>query len=314
MDDDEVFLGLRPDLFGLAYRMLGTVADAEDVVQEAYLRWHSADRSELHSPRSYLATIVARLCIDSLTSARARRERYVGPWLPEPLLVDESDPARAAELADSLSLAFLTLLEELSPAERAAFLLHDVFSYGYDDLACALSRTPAACRQLVSRARRELAARRRRFDADADSAARLTRRFLAACAGGDLDGLIGMLADDVVVLTDGGGKARAALRPVAGRSKAARFLVGISTEGIGADTEMLPVLLNGQPGMVIRHAGVVTAAGVLDITDGLVSAVRVILNPDKLGAITRALSTVEAGATNSDPQSPQSPQSPRRAR
>ena len=295
MDDDEVFLQARPDLFGLAYRMLGTVADAEDVLQEAYLRWHAADRGELHSPKSYLATIVARLCVDSLTSARARRERYVGPWLPEPLLVDDSDPARAAELADSLSLAFLALLEELSPAERAAFLLHDVFSYGYDDVAEALSRSPAACRQLVSRARRELAARRRRFDADADSAARLTERFLVACAGGDLDGLLGMLAEDVVVLSDGGGRAKAALRPIVGRPKAARYLVGISTQGLGPDAEILPVLLNGQPGMVVRSAGVVVAAGVLDITDGLVSTVRVMLNPDKLGAITRALATSSAG-------------------
>ena len=214
MTHDDVFQQLRPELMGLAYRMLGTVSDAEDVLHEAYLRWRAQLRDDVRSPKAFLITVVTRLCLDALGSARARRETYVGPWLPEPLLVDETSPAEVGELSDSLSLAFLVLLEELSAPERAAFLLHDVFGYGYGELSKALTRDQAACRQLVSRIRRHVAARRHRFEADRGRAAKLTKQFLAACAGADLQVLLRILADDVVVWTDGGGKAKAAPRPV----------------------------------------------------------------------------------------------------
>jgi RNA polymerase sigma-70 factor, ECF subfamily len=286
--DDEIFQQWRPELFGLAYRMLGSAVDAEDVVADAYLRWRSARREDVRNPKAYLGTVVARLSIDALTSARARRESYVGPWLPEPLLTDRADPAATNELSDSLSLAFLVLLEELSPAERAAFLLHDVFGYSYPEVATALDRQQPACRQLVARARKDLAARRRRFDADRKLATQLTDRFLAACAGGDLTGLLDVLAEDVVVWADGGGKARAAPRPVLGADKAARFLIGVA-RSLPDRAAVLHVDLNGQPGLVALDGGVALAAAVLDVTGGKVCGVRVVANPDKLAALNTAL-------------------------
>jgi RNA polymerase sigma-70 factor, ECF subfamily len=288
VSDDEIFLELRPKLFGLAYRMLGTATDAEDVLQEAYLRWRQQARANVRSPQSFLATVVIRLSLDALGSARARRERYVGPWLPEPLLVDDADPADAAELADSLSMAFLVLLEELSPAERAAFLLHDVFDYGYRELAEILAREPPACRQLVARARRHLDARRRRFDADRGRAAQLTEQFAAACTSGDINVLAGMLADDVVVWADGGGQVKAPPRPIIGPAKAARFLAAVAP-GLPPEAEVRQALLNGQQGLVVVHAGVAIAAIVLDAIDGRISGVRIVANPDKLGAVNKAL-------------------------
>ena len=302
--DDGVFQHLRPELFGIAYRMLGTASDAEDVMHEAYLRWRAGARDEVRSPRAFLGTIVTRLCIDVLTSARAQRESYVGPWLPEPLLVDETGPAEVSELSDSLSLAFLVLLEELSAAERAAFLLHDVFGYGYDELATALTRDPAACRQLVARARKHLAARQRRFDADRGLASQLTEQFLAACAGGDLGALLAILSEDVVVWTDGGGKARAASQPVMGGVKAARFLIAIA-RNTPAGTEVHRATLNGQPGLLAISEGTAISAVVLDIVEGRVTGVRVVANPDKLTAVNATLarrralsveSTTEEGA------------------
>jgi RNA polymerase sigma factor (sigma-70 family) len=257
-------------------------------VAEAYLRWRAAQREDVRNPKAYLATVVARLSIDALTSARARREIYFGPWLPEPLLVEEAGPAEMSELSDSLSLAFLVLLEELSPAERAAFLLHDVFGYGYDELASALGRAQPACRQLVARARRDLGARRRRFDADRELANALTGRFLAACAGGDLDALLELLADDVVVWTDGGGKAKAASRPIVGRDQVARFLLR-ATLAAPAGARIIHVNLNNQPGLVALNDGVVLSAAVLEIAEGRVSGVRVVVNPDKLAALAGAL-------------------------
>jgi RNA polymerase sigma-70 factor, ECF subfamily len=287
-EDEQVFQQWQPELFGLAYRMLGSAVDAADVVAEAYLRWRSAPRHDVSNPKAYLATVVARLSIDALTSARARRETYVGPWLPEPLLTDEAGPAEASELSDSLSLAFLVLLEELTPAERAAFLLHDVFGYGYPEIAGALGRAEPACRQLVARARKDIGARRRRFEADQKLARQLADRFLAACAGGDLDALLAVMAEDVVVWTDGGGKAVAAPRPVVGAEKAARFLIGIARKTPPA-TEVLHVNLNGQPGFVAVEAGTAFSAVALDVADGVVCGVRVVANPDKLAALNSAL-------------------------
>ena len=286
--DDQVFQQLRPELFGIAYRMLGTASDAEDVVNESYLRWRAGPRDDVRSPRAFLATVVTRLCIDKLSSARAQRESYVGPWLPEPLLVNEAGPAEVTELSDSLSLAFLVLLEELTPAERAAFLLHDVFGYGYEELATALTRDRAACRQLVARARKHLSARQRRFDGDRARASQLTEQFLAACAGADLNGLLTILAKDVVVWTDGGGKVKAAPQPVMGATKAAKFLIAIARNA-PEGTEVQRVILNGQPGLLAIWEGTAISAAVLDIVEELVIGVRVVSNPAKLTAVNAAL-------------------------
>jgi RNA polymerase sigma-70 factor (ECF subfamily) len=245
--DLEAFEAERSRLTAIAYRMLGSAADAEDVVQEAYLRWRDRNDRAVSSVSSYLTTVVVRLCIDELRSARVRRESYVGPWLPEPLLIDEAEPGAAAELADSLSLAFLVLLEELAPVERAAFLLHDVFDYGYGEIAGMLGREEPTCRQLVSRARRRVGERRHRFDADSQVGRELAARFLAACAGGDLSGLMSLVSEDVVLWTDGGGKVKAARRPIHGASKVARFLIAIAKE-IPEGVVFREAVVNSEPG------------------------------------------------------------------
>jgi len=292
MADAGIFVELRPFLFGIAYRMLGSAVDTEDVLQEAWIRWDKVDGSSVSSPRAYLATVVTRLSIDQLRSAKARRESYHGPWLPEPIVIEESseDPAlrgSGADLADSLSMAFLVLLEELGPVERAAFLLHDVFGYGYPEIAGSLERSEAACRQLVSRARHRIGDRRRRFDADREMTKELTRRFVVACGTGDLDGLMNLLAEDVVVWTDGGGLAKSAPRPVVGPWRAARWLTHVAKtfpEGV----EMRELTLNGQPGILFSLDGVVTSALVVEVIDGLVCGVRVVANPEKLATIQSA--------------------------
>lgn len=285
MTDLEEFEAERSRLTAIAYRMLGSSADAEDIVQEAYLRWRDRADRDVDSAPSYLTTIVVRLCIDELRSARVRRESYVGPWLPEPLLVDEAEPGAAAELADSLSLAFLVLLEELAPVERAAFLLHDVFDYGYGEIAGMLGREEPACRQLVSRARRRVGERRHRFDADQKAGRELAERFLTACAEGDLDGLMSLLSDDAVLWTDGGGKVKAARRPIHGATKVARFLVAVA-KGIPPETEFREAMVNGEPGYLFVENGVVTTTLSFDIADGKIVGVTSVLNPDKLRGLT----------------------------
>jgi RNA polymerase sigma-70 factor, ECF subfamily len=281
--DAAAFEEWRSLLFGIAYRMLGSAADAEDAVQDASLRWLRRGDREVESVRAYLVTIVTRLCLDQLGSARSKRVTYAGPWLPEPVVVDETE---AAEQADTLSLAFLVLLEELTPLERAAYLLHDVFGYSFDEVARSLGRSPAACRQLGARARKHVEGRRQRFDADLRHGRELTDRFLVACATGDLSGLLSMLSDDVVVWTDGGGKVRAAMRPVVGPYRSSRFLVNVAkkVQGVPQST-----VLNGQPATVFVDGGVVVAALVLDIMDGSIVAVRAVTNPDKLERLTTRL-------------------------
>lgn len=283
--DLDEFEAQRARLSAIAYRMLGSSADAEDVVQEAYLRWRDRTEREVSSPSSYLTTIVVRLCIDELRSARARRESYVGPWLPEPLLVADNEPAAAAELADSLSLAFLVLLEELAPVERAAFLLHDVFDYDYAEIAAMLGRAEPACRQLVSRARRRVGERRRRFDADERAGRELATRFLAACGEGDFEGLMSLLSEDAVLWTDGGGKVKAARRPIHGARKVARFLIAIAKD-IPPDVEFREAVVNGQPGYLFVEGGVVTTTVSFDVADGRIVGVTAVLNPDKLRSLT----------------------------
>lgn len=322
MADVGPFVENRRLLFGVAYRMLGSAAEADDIVQEAYLRWAAVDDAEVESPRAYLTTIVTRLSIDHLRSARVRRESYRGPWLPEPIFVEpvladecgafelgDADVTTPGLLADSLSMAFLVLLEELAPAERAAFLLREVFGYEYKDIARMLERNEPACRQLVSRARHRIGDRRKRFDADREQSRELTRRFVVACGSGDVAELMSLLTDDVVVWTDGGGNAKAAPKPVLGPWRAARFLIH-TAKSVSANTQVREVTLNGQPGLVFEEEGEITTAVVVDVLGGRISGVRVVANPEKLAAVRSASSTplstppgATPGATPGDPSS-----------
>ena len=287
--DAAVFQEHRGLLFGIAYRMLGGAADADDAVQETWLRWSGRTQRAVDNPRAYLTTVITRLCVDELRSARVRRESYFGPWLPEPLVVQESsvDPDPAAthsELADSLSQAFLVVLEELSPVERAAFLLHEVFGYEYPEIAAMLTRNEAACRQLVSRARGHVEARRHRYDADRAVSQELAQRFLVACATGDIAGLMGMLADDVVVWTDGGGIAKAAANIIVGADKSARFLADIARKQPDGATMRL-ARINGVPGAIVLVGDEVIATIAVEVADGQALGVYIVSNPEKLGAI-----------------------------
>jgi RNA polymerase sigma-70 factor (TIGR02957 family) len=279
---------LRPRAFAIAYRMLGSVSEAEDVVQEALIRVHEAIErgEEISSPRAYAATVVSRLAIDELRSARARRESYVGEWLPEPVTERlEDDPARQAEVADSLSLAFLVLLESLSPEQRAAFLLHDVFDYDYGRVAEIVGTSEQNARQLASRARRHVQDGRTRFDASEERRSELAESFFAAANEGDLDALEELLAQDVELHGDGGGLAPAIKHPVYGRAKVAQMVRNwMSLAGRMGGIEFRPTVVNGQPGAEYfdsdgRLIGVIG----LDIADGRIQAMRSIINPEKLG-------------------------------
>ena len=278
-----VYEHLQPLLFSIAYRMVGSTSDAEDIVQEAFLRFHreSSSGTEIESPKAWLSTVTTRLAINHVQSARVRRESYVGTWLPEPLITDtESEGARHAETADSLSLAFLVLLESLGPVERAVFLLREVFDYGYDEIADVVGRSEDNCRQIAVRARRSVEAKRPRFEASRKKREELSRRFFDAVMGGDTEGLIGLLAADVVAYGDGGGNAPAISRPVFGRKKVA--LLFRRAQRL-VDHSLRHVEINGQPGAVLidpdGHPLFVVS---LDIVDGLVQTVRAVSNPDKL--------------------------------
>ncbi len=277
---------LRPLLFSIAYRMVGSVTEAEDLVQEAYLRFHRSITAgeEVESPKAYLSAIVTRLAIDHLRSARVRRERYVGPWLPEPLLTDPSpDPAEHAETADSLSMAFLVLLETLSPVERAVFLLREVFGFGYGEIAEVVDKTEDNCRQIAARARRHIEARRPRFEASRTQKDELAERFFAAVGDGDLGGLVELLAEDVVLVGDGGGKAPAIRRPLLGSERVAPYIARLAPWLRGVGGRITPAEINGQPGAITTDKdGRIMNVFSLDIADGLVQTVRGILNPDKL--------------------------------
>ena len=277
-------------MFAVAYRMLGSVQDAEDAVQDAWLRWSAAPRAEVTSPRAYLARIVVSAALDRLRSARARREAYIGPWLPEPLLTEaRPDPAERAELAESVSVAMLVVLESLAPAERAVFVLREVFGFSYAEIGAALGRSDAAVRQLGHRAREHVQARRPRFDVDQNQQREVTQRFLAAAVGGDIEGLMMVLAPDVTLVTDGGGKARAALRPIIGADKVARFLAAISSQpymGMEISGMSLEVAeINGGPGTLVTADGQAIAVLTLTVADGRIAAIQALLNPDKLSAI-----------------------------
>lgn len=282
---------LRGHAFAIAYRMLGSVADTEDVVQEALLRMHraEADGERIESPRAYLSTVVTRLAIDELRSARARRERYVGEWLPEPLVgagpgaSAPAGPVERAELAESLSVAFMVLLESLSPEQRAAFLLHDVFDYPYDEVAEVVGRSETATRQLTSRARRAVAARRPRFEASRERRDRLADRFFAAVNDGNVAALKEMLADDVELHGDGGGKAPALAKALQGFERVARTLGAWGKLGRKIEATVKRLDINGQPGaLILDRDGRVMSAIALEIAEDRITAVHGVVNPDKL--------------------------------
>ncbi|MET7481369.1 RNA polymerase sigma-70 factor [Streptomyces sp. NPDC005648] len=284
----DVFEEHRPVLLGVAYRMLGRVADAEDVVQEAWLRWSGADRGEVREPRGYLVRVTTRLAIDRLRQVKARNEAYVGPWLPEPYATDFGDAvpdtAERAVLADSVSLAVLVVLESLSPLERAVFVLREAFGYPYAEIAAMLDRGEAAVRQLSGRARRHVEERRPRYEVDPVRRRELTERFLAAAGEGDLEGLLALLAPDVRLVGDSGGKSRAPLRVLESADKVGRFLVGAARKGVPDPTFRL-MELNGGPALVVLSAGKPDSVFQLDVYDGRIQAVYIIRNPDKLGSL-----------------------------
>jgi RNA polymerase sigma-70 factor (ECF subfamily) len=279
----EEFLAARPMLFALAYRMLGSSAEAEDVLQEAWLRASRA--SSIDNAEAWLTIVVTRLCLDVLGSARVRREEYVGPWLPEPLVSTDDGPEQAAELADSVSLAFLVLLEELSPAERAAFLLREVFGFDYAEVAAMLERSEASCRQLVSRAHKHVDDRRTRFTADRKRAQELSLTFLFACQTGDLSLVTSMLAEDAVLVSDGGGKVSAARRPINGPDRIGRFLIGVLRKP-GPEITYQSAVVNGEPGVLGLVDGVVITAVAVEVADDQITGIRIVSNPDKLVGIS----------------------------
>ncbi|MET9461282.1 RNA polymerase sigma-70 factor [Streptomyces canus] len=289
--ETDVFEEHRPVLMGVAYRMLGRVADAEDVVQEAWLRWSGADRSEVREPRAYLVRVTTRLAIDRLRQVKARGETYVGPWLPEPYVTDFGDTvpdtAEQAVLADSVSLAVLVVMESLSPLERAVFVLREAFGYPYADIAAMLDRGEPAVRQLAGRARRHVEERRPRFEVDPVRRRDLTERFLAAAGGGDLEGLMSLLAPDVRLVGDSGGKTKAPLRVLESADHVGRFLVGIAERGV-PDITWRFLELNGGPAVLVLSGGKPDSVFQLDILDGRIQSVYVIRNPDKLSALPAA--------------------------
>lgn len=274
----------RRHLTGLAYRMLGSVSEAQDIVQEAFLRWHEADRAGVENPRAFLATTVTRLCLDQLKSARARRETYVGPWLPEPVVdADALTPEDAAEFAQDLSVAFLLALERLSPLERAAFLLHDVFDAEFAEVGKMLGRSEEACRQLAARARRHVRQERRRFAAPPEAVARLFACFEAAVQSGDLARLAGMLTEDAVLLSDGGGKVPAALNPILGAGRVARFILGVARKLGGFSlADARPASINGLPGLVLRPREGELRTAAFEIDGDRIAAIYLVANPEKL--------------------------------
>lgn len=284
MTRGEEFEQLRPLLFSIAYRILGSVTEAEDAVQETWLRYQ-ASPAQPTSVKAFLSAVVTRVSIDVLRSARVRREAYAGPWFPEPLLTDPyQDPARSAELANSVSMAALVLLERLSPPERAVFVLREVFGFGFGEVASAVGRSEAACRQLAVRARRHMDAGRPRFEADRRERDELAARFFDALRDGDVDALRELLAADVQLIGDGGGKAPQLARAITGAGNAARVLASAFSWLVSVDVTVQPHQVNGQPGAIFRDRdGKVLYTMALDILDGQIQTIRTVQNPDKLG-------------------------------
>ncbi|MFI8102873.1 RNA polymerase sigma-70 factor [Streptomyces sp. NPDC086023] len=290
-DGTAVFQQHRPRMFGIAYRMLGSADEAEDTVQDAWLRWSGADRTDVGQPAAWLAKTVTRLCLNRLDSARVRRERYVGPWLPEPVLTAGGalGPLESAEQRDGVSLALLVLLERLTPAERAVYVLREAFGYGHREIAALLDLTEANCRQLHRRAAQRTAAPRPRYEADPARLRGLVDTFLAAARDGDVAALEELLAADVTYWSDGGEKVGAARRPVSGRDRVARLVAGLwSKYAAGLDFGFAEV--NGAPAVLVRAGGAVAGVLVVDMAGGRILGLRAVVNPDKLGFVQRQLS------------------------
>jgi len=278
-----IFEEHRQLLFGIAYRMLGSVADAEDMVQETFLRWQKGDRTEIKSAKAWLTTVVTRLCINHLKLARVQREEYVGPWLPEPIVAEEAaDPLENAEQAESLSMAFLVILETLSPTERAVYLLREVFDYGFGEIASIVKKSEANCRQLLSRARQRVSERRPRFNSSADQQKRLVEAFLRATNYGDVAGLMAILSEDVAFVSDGGAGIQALRRPIVGSDPVSRLLLHGAPRERAAFTAVRLVSVNGRPGFLAYRGATPRAAVAFDTDGELIRAIYLIANPEKL--------------------------------
>lgn len=289
-DSLRVFSRYRDLLFSIAYRMLGSAADAEDMLQETFIRWQQSPRGNVQSPRAFMVTVISRLCLQQFESARARREEYVGHWLPEPVLTGKhDDPSASSRLNESLSVGFLLLLEKLTPAERAAFLLYEVFDYKYPEVADIVGKSEANCRQLVRRAHQRITAGRPRFKTSPEQHKKLMKEFLAASSSGELARLVALLSSDVVLYSDGGGKANAALNPIYGRDRVARFLFGAIQKSVPANVVTRFEQINGQPSVIYSLPdGRVGCVLNFDVADGLVQNIYIMTNPDKLGRLPRS--------------------------
>lgn len=282
-DAAQRFEAHRRHLTGLAYRMLGSIAEAQDVVQETYLRWHRAERATVSDARAFLSRTAMRLCLDQLKSARARHEHYIGPWLPEPVLDEAALAAESAgDYAHDLSVALMLTLERLSPLERAAFLLHDVFDMDFDEVAETLGRNSASCRQLAARARARVRASRPRFRPSEQECERLVTAFGVAARSGDAAALAGLLTGDVIYYSDAGGRATSALKPIAGRDKVVRLITGLSRKGLATIRKISATQINGSPGFIVERAGGQVITMAFDFRDGLIANIYTTMNPDKL--------------------------------
>ncbi|WP_216913084.1 RNA polymerase sigma-70 factor [Nocardia noduli] len=292
MDDErDPFLEHRRLLFATAYRMLGTVTDTEDVLQDAWLRWHAVDHARVEHPKSYLVRTVTNLALTRLTSARATRETYVGPWLPEPLLTTPNI-AEETELADTVSTAMLVVLETLAPLERAVFLLHEVFGYNHAEIAETLNKSEVNVRQIAHRARAHVRARRPRYDTDRVEREQVTARFMAACAGGDLNALMDLLAPDATLWSDGGGVVTAALRPLFGKDHIARWTLGVLAKPSSAGITFRSATINGELGALAVVGDNPVAAFTYDLVDGQIRNLRLQVNPHKLAGLYRGTDTL----------------------
>lgn len=286
----ETFNQHRSLLFAIAYRMLGTVTDAEDMVQETFLRWQQTTEATVKSAKTYLSTITTRLCIDHLRSARVQRVGYVGPWLPEPIVTQQTnDPAAQVELADSLSMAFLVVLERLSPIERAVFLLREVFDYNYDEIAQMVGKSPANCRQILRRSRQHIADQRPRFPVSHQQQEQIAAQFLEASSQGSLQDLLTLLAKDVTFWSDGGGQVVAALKPLQGAMKVARFLLAIRSKWLSTSVAHV-IEVNGQPGILYRVNDDIHSVMTFEIVDSYIQSIYSVRNPEKLKRICKITS------------------------
>lgn len=297
MNDPDVFQAERRRLFSIAYRMLGGASDAEDVLQDAWLRYRGVDAAAVRSPRAFATTIVTRLCLDRLKAARTTREEYVGPWLPEPILASAEGPEAILQRTESVTLAFLVLLDTLSPQERAVFLLKEIFDYDHHEIGEMLDVTPEHSRQLLHRAKARVAEGRPRFDGTAASRRQVAERFAAAMRSGDSSALSQLLAADVEFLADGGGKATAARRPLFGYAEVHHALLGFHrtavASGLASRASMTVAEVNGEPGVILRVDDRIDAIYVISVRDGAIAAIRAIRNPDKFAYIARQLDNPE---------------------